>query len=89
MTMEVLTPFVFSIYRSMGRECSIFYKRLAKKIAEIRELHQSIVTNWTRTKISFVLLKSPLLCLRGSRSINRNVCFVGDNIEAVHEVAKI
>ena len=42
-----------------------------------------------RTKMSFVLLKWVLLCLRGSRSISRNACFVGDNIEAAHEVAKI
>ena len=39
--------------------------------------------------MSFELLKSVLLCLRGLRSISRNVCFEGDNIEAAHEVAKI
>ena len=83
------TPFVFPIYGGMGRKSRAFYNRLAKKIAEKRELHQSIVTNWIRTKISFALLKSALLCLRGSRSISRNTCFLGDNIEAAHEVAII
>ena len=73
----------------MGRECSTFYNRLAKKIAEKRELHPPVVTNWIRTKISFALLKSALLCLRGSTSISRNMCFVGDNIEAANEIAKI
>ena len=73
----------------MGRECSTFYNKLAKKIAVKRELHQSIVTTLIRTKIFFSLLKSALLCLRGSRSISRNVCFVGDNIEVRHKVAKI
>ena len=87
--MEVLPPIVFSIYGGMGREYSTFYNRLAKKIAEKGELHQSIVTNWIRTKISFELLKSALLCLRESRNISRNVCFVGDNIEAAHKFAKI
>ena len=91
--MEVLLPLpprslVFSIYGSMERKCSTFYNRLAKKIAEKQELHQSIITNWIRTKISFVLLKSAL-CLRGSRSISRNVCFVGDNTEAAQEILKI
>ena len=62
---------------------------MAKKIAEKPELHQSIATDWIPTKISFALLKSTLLCFRGSRSISRNVCFIGDNIEAAHEVAKI
>ena len=83
------TPLVFSICGGMGRECSMFYNKLVKKIAEKRELHQSIVTNWIRTKISFALLKSALLCLSGSTSISRNVCFAGDNIEVAYEVAKI
>ena len=69
------TPFVFPIYGGMGRKSRAFYNRLAKKIAEKRELHQSVVINWIRTKISFALLKSALLCLRGSRSISRNACF--------------
>ena len=73
----------------MGKKCSTFYNRLAKKIAEKRELHQSIVINWIRTKTYFALLKSALPWLRGSRSISRNVCFVGEKIEAAHEVAKI
>ena len=89
LTMEVLPPLIFSIYRGMGRKCSTFYNRLAKKIAEKRELHQSMVINWIRTKTSFALLNSALLWLRGSRSISRNVCFVGDKTEAAHEVAKI
>ena len=32
---------------------------------------------------------SALLCLRRSRGISMNVCFVGDNIDAKQEVAKI
>ena len=68
----------------MGRECITFYNRLAKEIAEKQELHQSIVTNWLRTKIFVALLKSALLCIRGLRSLSRYVCFVGDNIEAAH-----
>ena len=91
LTVEVSPPLplVFSIYGGMGRECSTFYNRLAKKIVDKRELYQSIITNWIRTKISFALLKSALLCLRGSRNISRNVCFVSDNIEAAHKVTKI
>ena len=63
------TPVVFSIYGSMGRECRTFYNRLGKKIPEKQELHQSIVTNWIVTKISFALLKSALLCLRGAKDL--------------------
>ena len=34
-------------------------------------------------------LKLALLCLCGSKSISRNVCFVGDSIEAANEVEKV
>ena len=47
----------------MGRQYSTFNNRLAKKIAEKQELHQSIVTNCMRTKIYFALMKLVLLCL--------------------------
>ena len=39
--------------------------------------------------MSFALLKSALLFLPRSSSISRNVCFLGDNTEAGHEVAKV
>ena len=88
LTMEI-SPLLYSQFMGYRkRECSTFYNRLAKKIAKKRELHQSIVAIWTGTKISFALLKSALLCLRGSRSLSRSVCFVGDNTEVAHEVAK-
>ena len=73
----------------MRRWCSTFYKRLAKKIAQKRELHQPIVTNYIQTKIYFALFKSALLCLRGLKSLSRNLSFVGDNIEVEQKVAKI
>ena len=80
---------VFSIDGSMGRECITFYKRLAKKIVEKREVHKLIVTNWIQTEVSFTLLTFALPCLRGSRSLSRNMYFVGDNIEVAHKVSKI
>ena len=57
------TTLIFSILRGMGREGSTFNDRLAKNIAEKRELHQSIATNWIQTKIYLTLLKLGLLCL--------------------------
>ena len=83
------TPLVFSIYGGMGRECSMFYNKLSQKISEKKDIHKSIATNWIRTKLSFALLKSALLCIRGSRSLDRKVCFVDDDIKIAHEVAKI
>jgi len=83
------TPLVFSIYGGMGRECSMLYSKLAQRISEKKNLNQSITTNWMRTKLSFALLKSALLCIRGSRSITRNICLVDDDIKIAYEAARI
>ena len=42
---------------------------LADRLAEKKGTKISIVTNWIRTKISFALLRSSLLCIRGSRAV--------------------
>ena len=65
------TPLVFSIYGGMGRECQTFYHRLDEMIAEKQNAKLPIVISWLRTKICFSLLKSCLLCIRGSRRSSR------------------
>ena len=65
------TPLVFSCLGGMSYECDRFYKRLAEMIAEKRAINTSIASCWIRTKISFSLLRSTLLCIRGSRSTQR------------------
>ena len=70
------TPLVFSINGSMGKEYQKFYSRLAQIISEQRELPQSILSNWIRTKVCFGLLKSSLLCLRGSRTGNLKLTYL-------------
>ena len=65
------SPLVFSSSGGMGRECKIFYQRLSNMIADKRNITESIATNFVRTRISFSLLRSALLCLRGSRSLRR------------------
>ena len=82
------TPLVFSIYGGMGREYQMFYSKLAELIADKRKSSKSIVSSWIRTKICFALQKSCLLCLRGSRSMNRNIVSFEDDIEISHVVSK-
>ncbi|XP_057296729.1 uncharacterized protein LOC130625645 [Hydractinia symbiolongicarpus] len=67
------TPLVFSTHGGLGRECKRFYQRLAELIADKRGIPTSIATTFVRTKICFSLLRSTLLCLRGSRSLRRYV----------------
>ena len=66
------TPLVFSCFGGMGFECTRFYQRLSELIAEKRNINFSVASCWIRTKLSFSLLRSTLLCIRGSRSIQKN-----------------
>ena len=61
------TPLVFGTNGGMGEECSLFLKKLAEKLSyKTDESYANIVT-WLRTKISFSILKSVNMCIRGSR----------------------
>ena len=69
--MGTFTPLVFSTSGGMAPECSKFYSRLSEMISEKRNTSKSIVTAWIRCRLSFSLVRSAILCLRGSRSIRR------------------
>ena len=61
------TPLVFTVTGSMGPESSIYHKSLAEKISEKSGEKYSTVINYIRCKLSFMCVRSALLCLRGSR----------------------
>ena len=63
------TPLVFTCFGGMSREYSRFYAHAAEKIADKRKLNKSIVSAWLKTRLNFSLIRSMLLCIRGSRSI--------------------
>jgi len=83
------TPLVFSLYGGSSREASIFVSKLAETLSIKRNSSKSVVINWIRTKVSFALLKSCLLCLRGSRSLRRNIVKTDEMIYATSELSKI
>ena len=62
------TPLVFSCLGGMSPECSNFYNRVADKISEKRDIDLSKGRTWVRTKLSFCLLRTTNLCIRGSRT---------------------
>ena len=62
------SPLVFTPYGGCGKETEKVITMLASKIAIKKDLDYGKVTNWLRTKISFVLLRSAILCIRGSRN---------------------
>ena len=65
------TPLVFTITGIMGPECLQFHKSLAEKLAKKSGERYSDVMNYIRCKLSFMCVRSSLLCLRGSRTIRR------------------
>jgi len=72
-----------------SREANTFVSKLSDLISVKRDTSKSCVTNWLRTKISFALLKSCLLCFRGSRSLRRNIINTNELICAASQLSKI
>ena len=61
------TPLVFTVAGGIGGEGRAFYSRLATLLSLKNGIEKSKVTSWIRSKVNFALLRSMLLCLRGSR----------------------
>ena len=64
------TPLVFSATGGYSRECRKFYKRLSAMIAEKEHSRYSDVITHIYRKINFALLRSIIICVRGSRSVS-------------------
>ena len=67
------TPLVFTIAGGMGKAAQKCFSRLAEMIAESRGQPKSIVTAWMRCRLSFSLLRSAILCIRGTRNKRRQI----------------
>ena len=61
-------PLLFLTYGAVGPLCDRFLKRLAGKISDLDKANYSEVMAYLRCRISFALLRSTVMCIRGSRS---------------------
>ena len=77
-----------SAYGGFGRETNRFLTTLITKVSEKQDMHTSIVANYVRTKLSFEVVKSQVLCIRGSRKMKKPFVDVGE-VEVVQHVAGI
>ena len=61
---------IFSINGGEGAESLAFHRHrhIAEKIAQKTEDRFEHVITWIRTKLSFLILRAGLMCIRGSRS---------------------
>ena len=82
------TPIVTSAYGGYGRETSRFISMLVQKVAERHDMDTSLVANYIRTKLSFEMVRSQILCIRGSRTLRKSCLDIGD-VEVVQHVAGI
>ena len=62
------SPLVFSTSGGMGTTATVVFKRIASMIARKQDKPYSKVTHWIRCRLSFSLLRSAIICIRGSRS---------------------
>ena len=62
------TPLVFTVNGGMAPEATVMFKRLANLLAEKQQDSYGAIMGWLRCRISFNLLRSSLLCLRGTRA---------------------
>ena len=60
------TPLTFSTAGGASRLTTTFLNRLASQLAEKRDIPYTITMAWLRCRIVFSLLRSAILCLRGS-----------------------
>ena len=62
------TALVFSISGGMGKAATVFYKRLANLLSTHYNVPYPMVMGWLRCSLNFLLLKSSIMCVCGSRS---------------------
>ena len=65
------SPLVFTSTGGMADECKRFHSRLAELLALKKGDDNATTISWIRAKVSFAILRSALLCLRGTRRKRR------------------
>ena len=67
------TPLVFTSNGGTADECKRFHSRLVELLALKKGDDCATTISWIRAKVSFAILRSALLCLRGTRRKRRAV----------------
>ena len=80
-------PLVFTTAGGMAPQSQIVVKKLAAVLSEKQGISRSVVTGWLRCRLSFALLRTTLLCVRGTRA--RRYGTSETNIELAVSAARI
>ena len=60
------TPLVFTTTGGMSDECQRYHSWLAELISAKKQDNYATTMSWIRTKVSFAILRTALVCLRGT-----------------------
>ena len=77
------TRLVFTTTSGMADECVRYHSRLAELIANTKGESYSSAISWIRAKVSFAIVRSAIVCLRGSRSRRRQLDFVDSDLQNI------
>jgi hypothetical protein len=84
------TPLIFSVNGGAGPEATKFHKHIADLISRKTSDPYSKVMAWIRCKLSFIILRACLTCVRGSRPQKiENSAAVASDISFAHDEARI
>ncbi len=70
-------------------ETTRFLSELIDKVSKKHDMQRSTVANYIRTKISFHLVRTQVLCIRGSRTLMHKPTIEVDDVEVVQGKAEI
>ena len=81
-------PLIFGCTGGAAPAATRTMQRIAEKLSEKRHKSYAETINYIRTKISFALLRSAILCIRGCRLL-RKTQFIDNSISAVEEERRL
>ena len=65
------TPLIFGTNGGVGNECQKFLSSLASQLAEKTDETYSSVVTWLRTRLSFEIVRSAILCVKNESPSGR------------------
>ena len=82
--MNIYTSSILNVWE-YWEESAKFHSKFAELLSDKCKERISLTVNWLRTKLCFGVLKSYLLCLRGSKSVSRNIIKIDGNMMVANE----
>ena len=76
-----VTPLVFTNTGGIADECVKYHSRLAELSSNKKGESYSSTISWIKAKVSFTIIRSAILCLRGSKPRRQQLDFVYPDLE--------